>query len=211
MTVSYFDKSEYRSNIDREIQIFNKFFKELLIKAEKKEKNGIISFIYSRLYQFKLNQNYDHIDVLLEARDIAIRKIYEGEIIKDFHPWFKKICFFKIRELYRLNVKDKKILNKLHIVDDCYDEDKNYLDFGTLQNIEALVQAWSKLSKTEQEILILKEIKNFSWNEVIQKLIHSKDYDEKNIDFRVNLRQQKRRALIKLRKYFFTYLKNDSK
>ncbi len=168
------------------------------------ESRTLLAFIDQRLMQFGLNFHYDEMDVVLNARDIAVKKIESGEKVLNFQAWFRRICFNVIRNFSK-NTKSRKLLvDKL--------KNKNYLTdakedlipaYTTEPNLKLLGKAWKDLNEKEKTILWLREIEEYSWPEVAEKLVIKGlevDGDHKKLEDRV--RQKGNRALKKLQKYF---------
>ncbi len=168
------------------------------------ESRIFLAFIDQRLMQFRLNYYYDIMDIVLNARDIAVKKIESGEKVLNFQPWFSRICFNVIRNLSHKTKAEESAKNKL--------KNKSYLTdareylipvYTTEPNMKFLGKAWKGLNEKERTILWLREIEEFSWSEVAEKLVIKRlevDGDHKKLEDRV--RQKGNRALKKLQKHF---------
>ncbi|NES02500.1 MAG: hypothetical protein F6K22_06390 [Okeania sp. SIO2F4] len=70
---------------------------------------SFLAFIDHKIEQFRLHSDYDVMDVVVEARQIALEKISSGEIVENFDIWFRKICFNVIRYLAK-KTKSQKLV-----------------------------------------------------------------------------------------------------
>lgn len=168
------------------------------------ESRNFLPSIDQRLMQFGLNSYYDGMDVVLNACEIAVKKIESGEKVLNFQPWFKTICFNVIINLSK-KIKSRKILvdklkNKSYLTDAKEDLIPAYT---TEPNMKLLGEAWKNLKEEERSILWLREVEEYSWPEVAEKLVIKGlkvDNDRKKLEDRV--RQKGYRALKKLQKHF---------
>ncbi|MGK7919226.1 MAG: RNA polymerase sigma factor [Trichodesmium sp.] len=168
------------------------------------ESRNFLAFIEQRLMQFGLNSYYDGMDVVLNARDIAIKKIESGEKVEYHTAWLRSICFNVIRNFSK-NTKSRKLLvDKLKSLSSLTDA-REYLipAYTTEPNLKLLGKGWKNLKEEEKAILWLREIEEHSWSEVADKLVIKGlevDGDHKKLEDRV--RQKGNRALKKLQKHF---------
>ncbi|MGB3509800.1 MAG: sigma-70 family RNA polymerase sigma factor [Microcoleaceae cyanobacterium] len=168
------------------------------------ESRNFLPFIDQRLMQFGLNSYYDGMDVVLKARDIAIKKIESGEKVEYYKAWLRSICFNVIRNFSK-NTKSRKLLvDKLKSISCLTDAKEDLIPaYTTEPNLKLLGKAWKDLKKKERTILWLREIEEYSWPEVAEKLVINGlevDGDGKKLEDRV--RQKGYRALKKLQKNF---------
>ncbi|NET15062.1 MAG: sigma-70 family RNA polymerase sigma factor [Okeania sp. SIO1H6] len=168
------------------------------------ESRNFLPSIDQRFMQFGLNSYYDGMDVVLNARDIAVKKIESGEKVINFQPWFKRICFNVVINLSK-KTKSRKLLadklkNKSYLTDTKEDLIPAYT---TEPNLKLLGKGWKNLKEQERTILWLREIEECSWSEVAEKLVINGlevGGDRKKLEDRV--RQKGNRALKKLQKHF---------
>ncbi|GGA20089.1 hypothetical protein [Okeania sp. KiyG1] len=76
------------------------------------ESEYFLAFIDHKLKQHRLDFYYDLMDIVVEAREIALEKIISGEIVENFDAWFRRICFNVIRNLAKKTKSQKFVENK---------------------------------------------------------------------------------------------------
>ena len=168
------------------------------------ESRNFLASIEQRLRQFGLNFDYDGTDVVLNARDIAIKKIESGEKVEYYKAWLRSICFNVIRNFSK-NTKSRKLLvDKLKSLSCLTDAREDLIPgYTTEPNLKLLGKGWKNLKEEERTILWLREIEEYSWPEVAEKLVINGlevDSDRKKLEDKV--RQKGNRALKKLQKHF---------
>ncbi|MDY7006772.1 MAG: hypothetical protein SWX82_23320 [Cyanobacteriota bacterium] len=136
------------------------------------ESRNFLPSIEQRLMQFGLNSDYDGMDVVLKARDIAVKKIESGEQVKNYNAWFRSICFNVIRNFSKSTKSRKLLVDKLKSISFLTDA-KEYLipAYTTEPNLKLLDKGWKNLKEEERSILLLREVEEYSWSEVAEKLV----------------------------------------
>ncbi|MEM1170917.1 MAG: hypothetical protein AAGJ08_18015 [Cyanobacteria bacterium P01_H01_bin.35] len=92
------EKTKSEKSVENKTNDFNQ---ELNSKIETmRESKSFQQFINLRLNQFGLHSDYDEMDIVVKAREIALEKILSEKVnVKNFNPWFKKICLELIKNL----------------------------------------------------------------------------------------------------------------
>ncbi|WP_293143886.1 hypothetical protein [Okeania sp. SIO3I5] len=163
------------------------------------------AFIYHNLNQRRLHFYYDIMDVVVEAREIALEKIISEKVnVENFDPWYKTICLNVIKNFAK-KIKPGKLVEKLKNKSDLT-YSKEDLIYSTEPNLKLLSEGLEKLSEEEKFILHLREVEGYLWKEVAKSVADFNELiiedldDEKRLVDRV--RQKGRRALQKLRDSF---------
>ncbi|MGD1698978.1 sigma-70 family RNA polymerase sigma factor [Dapis sp. BLCC M229] len=168
------------------------------------ESRNFLPSIDYKLMQFGLNFDYDEMDVVLNARDIAIKKIESGEKVEYYKSWFRSICFNVIKNFSKSTKSRKLLVYKLKSLSCLSDSREDLIpEYTTEPNLKLLGKGWKGLNEKEKAILWLREIEEHSWSEVAEKLVIKGlevDGDRKKLEDRV--RQKGNRALKKLQKHF---------
>jgi RNA polymerase sigma factor (sigma-70 family) len=192
---------EQRQTLDR--------FIEVLLKPEGRNAHNLLPFIKRTLNQFRLYSYYDEVEILLQARNIALKKIEAGEEVVNISAWLKAISFNVIRNLSKKSKRQESLINRLKNRSTLTDS-KDYLIpvYATDANVKALCQAFEQLSVKERKILILREVNGFSWKEIGDRLVANKEEIENDSKLVQRLRQTGNRALKRLRKNYQSFLTN---
>ena len=160
------------------------------------------SFVNRTLRQFNINDIYSEVDVILETADIGRKKIKEGEIINNPGGYFRVVAYNVVRNLSQKEKRQKKIAQKLkHITESIHYPEYAISEEITENQVELLCKNWKKLSKLEQKILKLREIKDLSWEQIAKQLVADND-EVSDSRLVTRIRQKGYRALQKLRRNF---------
>ena len=168
------------------------------------ESRNFLPSIDYKLMQFGLKFYYDEMDVVLNALDIAVKKIESGEKVTYHKAWLKTICFNVIRNFSKSTKSRKLLVDKLKSISCLTDAREDLIPVYTTEpNMKLLGKAWKGLNEKEKAILWLREIEEYPWPEVAEKLVINGlevDGDRKKLQDRV--RQKGNRALKKMQKHF---------
>jgi len=170
------------------------------------ESKSFLAFLDHKLKQFRLHFYYDVMDVVVEAREIAFKKIISEKVnVENFDPWYKRICFNVIRNFSKKTKSAKlaefKLKNKSDLT-----YSKEDLIYSTEPNLKLLSKGWEKLNEEEKLILWLRVVQKYLWKEVAKSVADFEELIIKDLDDEKKLvnkvRKKGERALKKLRDLF---------
>lgn len=187
-----------RDEFERDLSPRDFFDREFQIMLDSSSSIGcmMLSYIERSLAQFGLKNSFQAHEILIEAYVRGCKLIDSGEPINNPVAWTKKTTFNVIREHSRDRKRlvqaenqqiDKHINQPLEPVED-FSED-----------YKLIMQAFSRLTLEEQELLTLKVIKKLSWKQISEYLYQK---DNKNILPENNLRKKKERILKRLHQIY---------
>ena len=104
------EKTKSEKSVEKKTNDFNQELNSKI--GSMLESKYFLAFIDHKLKQFRLHSDYDVMDVVVEAREVALEKIISGEIVENFDAWFRKICFNVIKNLAKETKSQKFVENK---------------------------------------------------------------------------------------------------
>lgn len=120
-------------------------------------------------------------DVILKVCEIVLGKILFGKRIENYDVWFRRICFNVIRNFVKKirfgKLIEFKLKNKSDLI--YLREDLIYvIEF----NLKLLEKVWEKLNEEEKVILLLREVEEYLWKEVVKRIVDFEELIIKDLD-----------------------------
>lgn len=164
----------------------------------------LLLFIRRTLRQFHLDHQFHESEIVVEAYLRTHKRIEAGSRIENIPGWLNQVSLNIIREYSRKGKKSQAL--QIQLIDNTHhytvskDTSSEFLDS---QKIDALLTALAQLKPEDEEILILRNIKGLSWQE-ISEYLEAKDLEVGKKHPVQNLRKRGERALARLKQKFFS-------
>jgi DNA-directed RNA polymerase specialized sigma24 family protein len=159
-------------------------------------------FIKRTLRQFQLDTQYQEMEILIEAYLRAQKKVDSGEAIENLPGWLKTTSYNIVREKSKKRKREESL--KTHLINNSHgveEIDNSWeSDHTDKEKIKALIKSFQSLSSEDKDILTLRIVKGFSWEEVTA---HLNSQEETNIST-ATFRKRGERALNRICKSFFS-------
>ena len=193
--------SEKNGKVHTQLELLNEVIRQTLLPKEGGTSKNLMLFIRRSLSQMQLGNEWDENEILVEAYIRTRERINSGEIIDNLSGYLAKfaqlIIFEKNRQrkrTYGISQKLSSFQNVVSLPESSYEEGVSY------EVIDSLWSSFGFLPEKDQQILNLRIVKGYSWNEIAYQLVElgiEESYDKALVS---KLRKQGERALEKLRK-----------
>ena len=185
----------------KQLERLNAVIKQALLGKEGETSKNLMLFIRRSLGQMRLRNEWNESEILVEAYLRTREKISSGEIIDNLPGYLSRVSQYIILEKIRQKSRNYRIHQKLSSFSDAVSlPESSYEEGVSCDVVNSLWNSFNCLSQREQEILTLRIIKGYSWDEVAYQLLElgiEGSYDSTVV---AKLRKQGGRALEKLRK-----------
>lgn len=161
----------------------------------------LLLFIKRTLRQFHIDQQFQESEIVVEAYLRSCKRIEAGEVIENLPGWLKTVSYNIIREHNRKATKFKALPAQL--IHNSYSASETGSGFLDSQRIEALLAALAQLKPEEEELLVLRLVKSFSWQEISEYLEARDEGAGKKYSVQ-SLRKRGERALARLKQKYFS-------
>lgn len=190
------------------INSFN-FSIKLLLDPSEPQTFIILATIKRHLLQFKIDDDYEPLDIFQEAYIRGFNKLIKGDEIPCLPAWMKltalNIVREKFREKQKLNNIKEMYKSGTELIVNC----NNNVNSTTDANVEILELAIQSLSKKDYKILKLHIIDGLSWRKIAEYLVSIGEelvVDDITI---TRLRKRGQRALERLRQNYHGIIQTD--
>jgi DNA-directed RNA polymerase specialized sigma24 family protein len=195
------DKSKTPEQIQAQLKRLHEVVAHLLSPAGDDTSQKLLFFVKRLLYQFNIKNQFHESEIVVEAYLRTRKRIEQGEVIENIPAWLNQVSFNIIRE-YSRKVNQSRTLTAHLRCAAWTSANHPSSEFPDSQPIEALLAALAQLQPEDEELLILRIVKGFSWQEISQYL-EAKDAGCKKYSAQT-LRKRGERALTRLKQKFFS-------
>ncbi len=187
-------------SIQERIKDINVLMCQVLKNTEDSECYNILPFIRFLLSKYNLQVLYEEKDIFLEAYTRAVKYLSDGNIIQNNISWLKGTSFNIIRELSRKNINHRQLKNILihSEINRISSKSSEKIDYM----VETVINSFQKLNEKDRKILFLSVIQKLSFEDIGERLVAAGEEKENNDKLHNKLRQQKYKALKRLRQNY---------
>ncbi|MEO1348890.1 MAG: sigma-70 family RNA polymerase sigma factor [Cyanobacteria bacterium J06635_15] len=185
-----------------QLERLNEVIKSALSPKESGTSRKLILFIRRSLNQVGLYNEWSEHEILLEAYLRAHERIKAGEVIDNLPGYLNRVSHFLILEKNKHRRRRQNIRQKLSgfTSETMFFPETSYLDGVGADTVNFLLAAFEALSERDQQILVLRTVKGYSWKEIAYSMVENGIAEECTDSLVAKLRKQGERALDKLRK-----------
>lgn len=175
---------------------------ELLSSKGDSTSQRLLFFIKRTLRQFNIDHQFHEKEIVIEAYERTRKRVETGEVIENLPGWLKAVSYNIIRE-YNRKVNQSRTLPVQLSHNTSYSLPETSSEFIDSQRIEALLAALSQIKSEDEDLLILRLVKGFSWQQ-ISEYLEEKDKETGKRHPAQNLRKRGERALARLKQKYFS-------
>ncbi|MFE4104955.1 RNA polymerase sigma factor [Almyronema epifaneia] len=188
----------------QQLKRLNEVMNAALSAREEGSSKRLVFFVRRSLQQFNLYGEWCESEILIDAYLRTRQKIEHGEVIDNFPGYLSSVSFNIIREHHRSRQRKFAACQKMQKSEAnvLNTPESPYLDEKTSDFSNLLWESFESLRPKDQEILILRIVKGYSWSEIGDFMVATDKELRNDLALRSRLRKQGERALERLRKAF---------